>query len=520
MRSSVPLGHKLIAVVVAVGTACGSYAFLRYREAQLASAASLSFNSAEAEHLDPGITRAHHPAVVLAQSILSDSFVVALVSKAHFAASPGALAIGEFRTHLELTQPTAGLLLVRYRDPDPGQAAAIANAVVKALAAWAPSTTGALPSAVNAQSASVPEPAAAVQQQAPIAEPSLAAALGELQAQLSAAEKRVGPESPLRSEHDRQRYLESQVRAAQQKLGNLRVEFTQSSSTSGGEARLAAIQQALAHFWPSVAGFNTAGTSEAQFSYEREQLIRDIGVVEQQHQAAQREETANPVPANPPSNQAVPPAPQPQPAPADDVPSPPDAGATSNPLHLERMAGLPDQVAWWPSALIGCLGGLLYWGLAFARYHYSSEPDDLLDSSEEIAAPPFCLIKTVASMPAGSPSEQADTNPVETSSRRRACFTFDPVSTPASVQDQSEPPEPSRDSTADTVLESPLETATAPAHADAAEASTAADAVAPVRAPKEQDEVFHEKIAEEADPWGDEIRKNLARTSIGRMLKS
>jgi hypothetical protein len=521
--SSVPLGHKLIAVVVAVATACGLYAFLRYREAQQAFAASLSFDSAVAQQLDPAITRAPHPAVVLAQSILSDSLVVRLVPQAAHAASSTAQAIGEFRTRLELIQSTAGLLSVRYRDPDSGQAAATANAVAKALAEWAPSTSSAPPPAANAQPATAPGPApapasAATPRHAPTAEPSLAAALGELQAQLSAADQRVDPESSLRSKHDRQRYLESQVRATQQKLDDLRSKFARSGSASGAQARLDVIQRALALFWPSAAGINTAGTSKAQLGYEREQLTRDIGVIEQQQQAAQRVEAANSASANPPSQQTAPLASQPQPVPAADVSSPPASGTTRNPLHLEHMAGLPAPVAWWPSVLIGCFCGLLYWGLAFARYRSSRESDDELDLPEESVRSANRLLNIDASVPAGSRAEWIEAYPVETSSHRRAFFTFDPDSISASGPDQSPSPESVQRSTEDTVPDDLPKTAVVPTETDSAETASDADTVAPLRAPEEQDEVSREEVVGMANSWEEEIRKNLSQTSVARTL--
>ena len=522
MGSSVPLGHKLIAVVVAVATASGLYGFLRYREAQLAFSASLSFDSAVAEQLDPGITRAPDPAVVLGESILSDSVVARLVPQTDLAASSNAIAIGQFRARVELTQPTAGLLWVRYRDADPAQAAATANAVAKVLADGAPSTTSGPPPAVHAQPTPAPDPATApastaAPQHAPVAEPSLAASLGELLAQLSAAEHRAGSESSLRSDHDRQRYLESQVRAAQQRLGSLRSEFARSDSASGGQARVAAIQHALALFWPSAAGMNIAGTSEAQLRHEREQITYIIGVVEQQHQAAERAEVLDSASAHPPSQQTAPPAPQPQPAPVASAPPPPAPTAALNPLRLERMARLPAQVAWWPPVLIGFLCGLLYLGLAFARYHSSSEFDDPLDLSEETTRTPYRLITPDAPFASGSREAPVDAYPVETSSRRRAPFNFDPDPISASVPDQPPSPEAIQGST-DILLDSLPETAMVPTGTGMAETTSVANAIAPRRAPKEQDEVFCGTIVAMADPWGDEIRNKLSQTDIARTL--
>ena len=348
---------------------------------------------------------------------------------------------------------------------------------------------------------------AAAPQPAPAAEPSLAGALGELQAQLSAVDQRVDPESSLLSERDRQRYLESQVHAAQQKVEDLRNEFADSNSASGVQARLDVIQHALALFWPSTAGLNTAGTSEEQLDYERNQLTRDMSVIAQQRQAAQREEAANSASVN-------------QPAPAAVAPSPPAPEATGNPLHLERMARLPAQVAWWPSALIGCFCGVLYWGLAFARYHSSSESDDLLDLPKKSATSIYHLSDTDARVPAGSDEVPDDDYRVKTSSPKRAYFIFDPDSIPAPVPGQSPSLEPIQDTTADTVLDIPPETAMVSTDTDMADAASAADTVAPLRAPEGRDEVFPEEIVEMADPWVEAIRINLSQTDVARMLSS
>ena len=541
LRSSLPLAYKFIALVVAVATAGGLYAFLRYREAQLASAASLSFDSAVAQQLDSTDARAPHPAVVLGQSILSDSVIATLIPQANLAAPSSADAIGEFRARLELTQPNAGLLRVRYRDPDPAQAVAAANAVANALTEWSPSTSS-VPvstSAENAQAAPAsgpkPVPTSAAPHHATATEPSLAAALEGLQTQLSAADQEVLAKSSSQAEHDRQRHLESQVRVAQQKLNDLRKEFAHSGSASGGQARLDAIQQGLAHFWPSTAGLSTAGTSEAQLSYEREQLTRDIGIVEQQQQAAERSDAANSASADRPSQQAAPVASQPQPASTAAVLSPLVSGAATNPFHLEHMAGLPALVAWWPSAVIGCFCGLLWWGFAFVRYRSSSESDDVFDLPEESARSANRLLNFDVSVPADSRPEWIEAYPAKTSSPKRASFTFDSESVsepvphrspspetpfPETPSPESQPPEPIQSAIVETVPvpDNPTEPAESPTDTALAQAPSAADAAAQVPAPEEQDRIFHEKSVETADPWEEEIRKTLLQTTIARML--
>lgn len=549
MRSSgVPLGHKLIAVVVAVATACGLYAFLHDREAQLASSASLTFDSAEAQQLDPGIMRVPHPAVVLGQAILSDAMVSRLVPQAGLPASAStALAIGEFRNRLELTQPTAGLLYVRYRDPDPGQAAATANAVAEALSAWTPSGSSAPPPAGNAQPSPTPrpappptrEPAPAGSQNHP-AGPALAASFGDLAGQLSAANQRVGPGSPLQSEHDRQRYLEAQVRDVQQKLGDLRGEFAHSGTAAQGS--FDAIQHALALIWPSAAGLNTAGTSESQLRYEREQVFHAVDVIAQQRQAAQRAEAAQSAPVHPPA-QTAPPVQQPQPAPTEAAAPPPASVATWNPLHLDRMAGIPARVVWWPSALVGCFCGLLYWGFAFARYHSSGESDDLLDLAEESAPSAYRLITPDTPGPAARPAEAVELSPEDSAAHKRASFSFEPASVAAPVADQAtervnapiqtslqapvEAPveaavrAPVQDAVPDRVAEiAAAEAVVVQPEAERAETESSeapcADPLAAQR--REPDEVFREKVVEIADPWAEEVRQNLSHTTIGRML--
>jgi hypothetical protein len=528
-------------VVVAVAAACGLYTILRYRDVQLATSAALSFDTAEAQLLDSHIMQSPHPAVVLGQSILGDSVVAKLVPKADPSASSTPIAVGEFRSRLELTQPLAGLLLVRYRDSDPGQAVAIANEVAESLAEWTPSPTSTPPPAANSQTAPAPaqtapapaQPVPAPAQPAPdpaskpplasgdapethSAGPSLAAALAELEAQLSSADHRISQEQSSQSGHDRQRFLESQVRDVQQKLRDLRSKFARPGSANHAQARLDTIQHALAAFWPSAAGLNTAGTSEAQLRYERQQLNRDIGIVEKQRQAAQSEEASNSASVNPPApeaapadpssqpvsgasagpsaSQTAPAAPESQPAPAPDALSSPAADIGVNLFHLQRAAAMPAPMVWWPSAFVGCLCGLLYWGLVFASYRFRRNPDEMLDFDDEGAL--YAYRRFVNDLPGEnvSPSSEAIRASNAGSSRNGQ---------PEAGVDRTRTP-----------MAQTASAVSATASAVSVTASAAND-VAPQRA---SEEVSHEKAAEKADPWGDEIRKNLSETTIGRTL--
>jgi hypothetical protein len=73
--------------------------------------------------------------------------------------------------------------------------------------------------------------------------------------------------------------------------------------------------------------------------------------------------------------------------------------------------------------------------------------------------------------------------------------------------------------TADTVLECLPETAIDSTHTDSSEITSVVNAVAPLRAPKEQGQVLQGQNVETADTWSDEIRKNLSQTDIARTLE-
>jgi hypothetical protein len=339
--------------------------------------------------------------------------------------------------------------------------------------------------------------------------------LGQLQAQLSDADRRVAKESSFRSERDRQKYLESQVRDVQQKLDDLRSRFAHAGSASGTQARFDVIQHTLALFWPSAAGINTAGTSEAQLDYERNQLTTVLGVLEQQQRAAQRLEAANSATANSPSQ---PLASRVQPALEAGVASPLASGATRNPLHLEHLAGRPTPVAWWPSVLMGCFCGLLYWGLAFTRYHSSRESDGQLAVLEENATSGDRLFDTEAPVRVGSRADWTEAYPAETASDRRNDSPFDPESIFARAPDASPSSESVQRATEGTVPDDLPETAAVPAETELAETASGADAVAPLRAPEERDEVCQEKTVGMADSWEEQILRNLSQTSVARRL--
>lgn len=330
--TAVPLGHKLIAVIIAAGCGWGVHAWMQHRAMQSAWTARLSFDSAAARKIDPGLGDAREPAVALAESILSDQAIAGLSKQAYLASSAMSSRVGEFRSRLELTQPSASLLQVRFHDADSARAEATADAVAQALAAWNPSGTtpaAAVPATPKAPPAAVqPARAPAARPQAsraPAAEAqnrqaqdgqeqaghSLSDALGALEAQLADTNRQLdrmsGAGGRTRfghrpygggsySQSKQQQLLRAQVREAQKKLAALRVQYANDSPGAGVEGRLSEIQQALISVWPasngSGHGFNGAGTSASQLRRERAELEHVVRVVDKERLAIHRAEEA------------------------------------------------------------------------------------------------------------------------------------------------------------------------------------------------------------------------------------
>jgi len=313
--SAVPLGHKFIAVLIAAAVGGGVYTWFRHDAVQRASSAELSFDMHAARRIDSGLVQAHEPAVVFAQSVLTDQRIAELSKSAYLSTSGMMSRVGEFRSRLELTQPTDATgqeLQVFFRDPDPAKGVATANAVADALTKWVPSPDG--PGAITEPTATTPQPAAqqtpaktaapapaaaakatpapapAVKKSAPLAENgasgSLAAGLGALQEQLSSTSQKLegagfeGSKGRAYAQSEKQQLLKSQVHAAEAKLVELR-----GQATGNDRARLGQIQEALA----SILGRGGAGVSASQLRREIEGLTRAISVVDEQRAAVEKE---------------------------------------------------------------------------------------------------------------------------------------------------------------------------------------------------------------------------------------
>jgi hypothetical protein len=576
--SAVPLGHKLIAVVIAVAVAGSLHAWFNRNAAHSASAADLSFDPAAAHRIDPGLADTSAPAVAIAQSILTDQVIAGLSRPTYLSTSTMTSRIGEFRARLELTQPSAQMLRVQFHDADPAKSAATANAIAKTLAAWSHSSLAAPPPAAPPQPAPAPasKPAAAHPDQ-PIR--SLSASLGDLEAQLSSTSRELdrlssptrrtktwrgqhAHEPPSYTQAKQQQLLKTRVKAAQQQLDDLRVQFANESPRTGIKDQLAAIQQELSSILPArnaskhhagASSFNAAGTNASELRQERAQLSRVISVVERDRRAIQREEPARPESRSESKSESrsesrsgsesasgsgsepisesdlgsgsgsrsMPPAvaashppapPQQQPAP------PPSAAALSqNPLRLARMAGASAHTSWWPPVLVGLLCGLLYLAFTARAAALAYHPLEYEESdTEEIPQSAYRFITpnqpAIAPAPEPRPESRPAANtvpddPFEPPPYKRASFTFEPPS-PETLPPETTPSVHEPDVNEPTINEpSAIEEARP---SDNAEAPViAGDRAAP----------FSENLIGIADGWVDDLRKTLSQTEIGRRFE-
>jgi hypothetical protein len=486
---AVPLGHKVIAVIIAVAVGWGLRTWLNHHTTQSASTATLSFDPAVARHIDEGLMDGREPAAAFAQSILNDEVIAGLSKPAYLSSSAMSSRIGEFRSRLELTQPSATSLGVAFRDANPSQSAATANAVAKALVAWSPSAT---PSAAPAPAESTaPNPPPAAPPPVPVQKPAAAVhpaqpshpisdSLGEIQAQLTAANRnldRLGssagrsrsgyrPHTTGQSSYTQskqQQLLKTEVKGAQKKLSDLRVHYANQYPNTGVRDRLAEIQQALVSVWPGTQpkhfggsrGFNAAGTDASQLRRERTQLTHVIALVDKERQAIRRVETAQPVSesdltpqtaapsasasaapaatpsASPSTSPATSPAASgsPQATPSQTTPPAPSATPAAEPSSQNplRVVRLAGSAA--PAPLWPPLAAGVVCGLLYlglAAWRYRRlSYED--GYAEEATAPPQRLITPDEPVPTPpTPVSWIDPAPVDRTPRQRASFTYEP----------------------------------------------------------------------------------------------
>ncbi len=562
---SVPLGHKFIAVLLAAAAGFGIHTWLERRAVETANTAELSFSLHAARRLDAGFVHASAPAVVFAESVLSDQRIADLSKPAYLSTSGMMSRVGEFRSRLDLTQPSPEVLQVRFRDPDPAKAVQTANTIADALVAWSPSPDA--PSALTEPATAATTQPAAQQPPATKATPApaltpvpapakkpvtatksqatnsnegtgssspLAASLEQLQTQLSSTSRQIeegasagharpGYEGRAYAESEQQHLLKAQVHDAEKKVSDLRSQYGSGPSAQ----RLGAIQQALS----SVLAGGSVGVSASQLRRERDGLTRAIAVVQTQRAAIEKEAGASaessPAPATPAPSESnaagaeqspAPSAPKSSAisesdlgksgsaAPASSQPQPPSSDEPFEDPSLAnpfRMEKVAGAAApiQWWPAAAGGVGCGLLYWLLAAMIS-GRRDDDTGYAEDNVSYGRFITSDAPVTHVAPAP-EPAPVHVAERDSYRRASFTWDPGPLGNAARAESSAAVKVEAAPAG---DSPEATATHPSD----EASTGREA-------------FHQEKAEnvvEIDPWADLVQKALSETDIGRKYET
>lgn len=577
---ALPLGHKLIAVLIAVAVGWGGYSWLSRREAQSARTAELSFDAGAARAIDPGLADAREPAVALADSFLNDQAIQGLSKQAYLASSVMNSRIGEFRSRLELRQPSPNVLEVGFRDTSLTRSEATTNAVAEALAVWKPSASATAPAAALPPATPLPSPAPAAKpatvRHPAHTGPSLSTALGTFGAQLSATNRQLQSLSETRgktrygrpsyNQSKQQQLLRNEIRSAQTQLDHLQVQYANETPGAGTKARLNEIRQALASVWPASRagghGFNAAGVSAGQLRREREELAHAINVVDRERLAIGRAEAAQRVNQSTQSSGqstqsssqaaqnvtesdlAAPTTPARKatgtgagsavesaaPASAVQRQSTSSPGAPlpwKNPLQIVRLASPASPVAPWIPAAAGVLCGLLYLGAAKLRYRSVPGDDYIIEDAAEPSQPvqrfitpdvPLRPATPVASRPADFRQEKAAAPDQETAPRQRAIFTFDPG--PAESTSLPSLPDEEVPSAQPAEEHAVSETSATTSSTTLPTTALAAPPTTPFAAPPENLASSGDPLSEEGgDPVSERIRKAFSEGSIRNLFE-
>lgn len=473
-QSGVPPGQKLLALLIAATVAGAGCAFLIYQSERSASAVVLAFSQARGQQLDSGIASANYPAVALADAMLSDRTIANLTQQADLASSTPAAQIGEFRSDLRLSQPSARQLDVRFEAASASRSIAVANDVAHALAAW------------TSPAAVVPAPQAPPQAQAPTALHALSAkqdsghaaadgrqsksagsaapdhrlsmALTKLGAQLSATKLQLDRMSASGSsasyvESAQQSLIRSVVASARGTMQGFRTQYSKEITDPDIRARLDETYQALSSILPGTAhgGFNAAGVSGWELDDERSELSQAIRILSRETKGIEAEEAAHPAaaaqaPASVPLAQmqrttASPPPPAQSSVPAvreQNLPASPSSSALysrlsgPNPWRILHLAAPARRPPLWPAFVAGALCGLLYLGIAAFAYRRSAA-DDLGDDLYVEPGPQRMITPAGPVSIHRSPIVPPEAPHPTTTPRQRVAFVF--ASAPPDQQD-------------------------------------------------------------------------------------
>jgi hypothetical protein len=376
--------------VVAISVGAGIFFLARRSAERSAETAELAFDSSVAARNDAAVAHATEPALAVAQSMLTESKVLDLLRQIGASFSSPEVSIGEFRSRLDLQQPSDDMLRVFYRDPDPRTARKVANAVASAIVDWNPVQLS--PQAVAPpQISTVPALAARTHtSQRPPGEALRTAytTLADLEGQLTATDEKIGnlsqptagpsqtpdaAQSPTTPAEQR-RILEAKLAAAHQRLDDLRLRYTDEyPDVESTKDAVSDLEQEVAALPPA-----TEGTGEENATPDAEKHDAQIADL-RQHRAWLAEQIAaekraivamGPNPAShrasrPPQTVSIPPS-----APGSASPAPAMTGiaAWQNPFKIIRLTSVTRGSLAWPAILASGLCILFYFVSAICLF--------------------------------------------------------------------------------------------------------------------------------------------------------
>jgi hypothetical protein len=136
----VPLGHKIAAISGAIAITAASIAFSSMSPRRYKSSAVLSYDLSQTKALTTDEHRsARSQAVALAQSILSDDVLTALVSASETSSQPPtAQQIASLRSHLAISEMSNSRLRLVWTGKDPAHTKAVTQSLTSVLVSWSP----------------------------------------------------------------------------------------------------------------------------------------------------------------------------------------------------------------------------------------------------------------------------------------------------------------------------------------------------------------------------------------------
>ncbi len=388
--------------VVAITAAAAVFFLARHSAEQSAETAELSFDASAAARDNTAVAHASQPALTMAQSMLTEPTVLDLLRHSGANPSDPAVAIGEFRSHLELHQPSSNTLRILYHDSNPITAQRVANAVAAAIVDWHPAAANP-PAAAQPLRENKPAPPTPAHASSRKRNDTLRAAynaVADLEHQLSATNEKIEaltrtpasrPQAttataPASAQSEQRRLLQAKLAADHQKLDELRVRYTDEyPDVENLKDEISGLQQQLAALPPEPARPNRENITQSTVNNDAEIAALRQKRARLTDQIAEKNDAIASLRLHPDAASAA----QPTPAAAPPVPTIAQTTGWQNPFKIARLASLTARSWVWPTILASSLGILLCAASALfflmPRHHLQGAPPAAITPPTAIA---------------------------------------------------------------------------------------------------------------------------------------